>query len=359
MEEIVRLTADLIRFQTTRSRPQEIHRCADFIEEYLKRHKIAYRRLHHGTTPSLLVTPQEGRAPVLLLSHFDVVEGADELFRPVEQDGNLYGRGALDDKYAVALSLVLLKNCLERLREKGMSQKDLPFGILLTGDEEVGGSDGAYRGLSMVDTEFCIVLDGGSVNEIITHEKGVLFLKLVSHGRSAHGSRPWLGENAAEKLIRDYLRLKTFFKQTDHEIWYRTITLSGLHAGGSINQVPDYAEATLDIRFTEQDNAELLLAEMRGVIDGQIEVLLNEPMFIAGSSKYLDLLLEIAPEASTCVEHGSSDARYLSLYHIHGIVWGAEGDDSHHSPTEHVTISSIELLYERLFRFVTRIAKVQ
>ncbi|MCK7511835.1 MAG: hypothetical protein MZV70_52510 [Desulfobacterales bacterium] len=38
----------------------------------------------------------------------------------------------------------------------------------------------------------------------MTKEKGIVRLKLVGRGKTAHGARPWLGENAIENLIADY-----------------------------------------------------------------------------------------------------------------------------------------------------------
>ena len=202
MDEIVRLTKDLIRFKSTYDNPEEINRCANFIEDYLKKHGIGYRRLNYENIPSVLVAPQGKSVPVILMSHIDVVEAPEELFEPYEKDGMLYGRGSLDDKYAVALSLVLLKENLHRLQKQGGGQNDLPFGILITGDEEVGGANGALKALTRVEADFCIALDGGGVETIIIKEKGIVHLKLISRGESAHAARPWLGTNSAFDVSR-------------------------------------------------------------------------------------------------------------------------------------------------------------
>jgi len=114
MREIIDLTKDLMRFQTVHSKPQEIKRWAAFIENYLRTCGVVYNRFDYENTPSILVLPQNGFAPVLLMSHIDVVDAPAELFQPLEKDHKIYGRGSLDDKYAVALSLVLLKNPLQR-----------------------------------------------------------------------------------------------------------------------------------------------------------------------------------------------------------------------------------------------------
>ena len=75
MEEIVALTQDLIRFKTTQSEPDEIQRCISFIEAYLNKCGAKYRRLDYNRTPSIIVRPENNVAPILLMSHIDVVDG--------------------------------------------------------------------------------------------------------------------------------------------------------------------------------------------------------------------------------------------------------------------------------------------
>jgi succinyl-diaminopimelate desuccinylase len=358
MEEILRLTKELIRFRSTAANLDEINRCADFIESYLKKCRIEYQRLDYRHTPSILVAPQKDTVPVMLMSHMDVVEGPDELFEPYEKDGRLYGRGSIDDKYAVALSLVMLKENLLRLQKQGSSQSDLPFGILVTGDEEIGSANGAKKILPQVKADFCITLDGGGVDKIVIKEKGIVHLKLIARGKSGHAARPWLGLNAIENLIADYQILRTYFEATTPDHWHRTLNFSRVHAGKSINQVPDYAEAVFDIRYTENDDVEALVTKIQDDIQGQIIVEKKEPMFVGGDSPYLDLLLDIAKDTRVGCEHGASDARFLSRSETKGIVWGADGDMSQHSATEHINIDSLARLYELLDRFMQKVPEI-
>ena len=357
MEEIIRLTSDLIRFKTTHSHPEEIHRCIDFIQTYLEGHGIEYRRLDHNNVPSILVAPEHRSIPVLLMSHIDVVEGPDELFEPRVEEGNLYGRGSIDDKYAAALSLVLLKENRIRLQQQGGSQEDLPFGVLITGDEEVGGASGARHALSRIKTEFCIALDGGNLDKIVVKEKGILHLKLIARGKSAHGARPWLGENAIENLIADYHILRSFFEESAPDHWHRSLNFSRIQAGKSVNQVPDRAEAVFDIRYTENDDVDELVQQIRAGIRGQVQVEKKEPLFQSGQSPYLDRLLAMRPQTVTGFEHGASDARYLSQYGMNGIVWGAEGEMSQHTSDEHLVIESVIELYDVLDRYMRALAQ--
>jgi succinyl-diaminopimelate desuccinylase len=354
MEEIITLTKDLIGFKTMHSQPDEIQRCMAFIEVYLKKCGAGYQRLDHDNIPSIIVMPQNNVAPILLMSHIDVVDGPDELFNPQIKDNALHGRGSIDDKYAAALSLVLVKNHLKQLSENSKTQNDLPFGVLITADEEIGGANGARKALEKIKAEFCIALDGGSLQKIVIKEKGAIKLKLVARGKTAHGARPWRGENAIENLINDFQVLKTNFELSAPEHWHRTLNFSRIQAGKASNQVPDYAEALFDIRYTENDDMEKIFQSIQDKIKGELVVEKKEPLFEGGDSPYLDLLLEIAEDSEVGFEHGASDARFLSAHGIKGIVWGANGDMSQHSADEHVNIDSVFKLYNLLDAFINQ-----
>jgi len=355
-EEIIRLTQDLIRFKSTHSNPREIKQCVEFIEKYLNKHHVNYKRLVYGNTPSVLILPhlQTGFAPVLLMSHIDVVDAPADLFNPSIQDAKLYGRGSLDDKYAVALSLVLVTKHLQQLQQQNKNQADLPFGVLITSDEETGGFNGAKKLLQQIKTDFCIVLDGGNIGKIVVKEKGRVRMKLVSRikaNRDLH-SRP--EENAVDNMIEDYIKLKTFFVKSAPEHRHRSVDFRNIRLEKSLQHVPKYAEAFLDIRYTENDNMEGLLDWMQRELQGEVVVECIEPLFPEGESSYLNLLLEIAEQARIGFEDGSNDARFLPINGINGIIYGADGNQSQHSLTEHVDIESICKLHDILDAFVIR-----
>jgi succinyl-diaminopimelate desuccinylase len=352
MQPVVDLTKDLIRFKSVHSRPEEILKCMAFMERYLAAQGVGFRRIEHNGVPTLLVLRPDGYAPVLLMSHVDVVDAPDALFEPREVDGKLFGRGSIDDKYAAALSLVLVKDHLHKLRAQGRTQADLPFGVLISGDEETGGHDGAQAALRQLKTDFAVALDGGHLAKIVVKEKGIIRLRLVARGRTAHGARPWLGENAIEKLIADYLALKTHFELTAPDHWHRTLNFSRIQAGKAVNQVPDYAEALFDIRYTENDDMAAVVEAIRGEIKGEVEVVEREPLFQGGDSPFLDRLRQAAGNPELGCEHGASDARFLSEFGIPGIVWGADGDNSAHSVDEHVNLDSLERLHRTLDGFL-------
>ncbi len=358
-DEFVALTSRLISIKSTADRPDELNRCADVICDWLREHSIHFQRLSNDGLPSILVGNKQADAKVLLLAHFDVVDAAADLFRPEVQGNILRGRGSIDDKYAVALGLLLFREHLAELRRAGKGQEALPFMLLFTGDEETGGTRGAGFAVNQILPRFCIALDGGSPTEIITRQKGVLRLRLTAGGRSAHGARPWLGENAAVRLIRDCLTVEKIFADLVPEDaapasshWHPTCNLGLLRAGRVINQVPDEAVADFDIRFTEDDSADGLAEAVRLAVGSQVEVRALIPPLRGLDSPLLPRLLVHAPAAATGRGHGASDAQFFSERGIPCVVWGAEGDNSQHGPDEHLLIDSALQIYRHLDAFL-------
>ncbi|MFW2365835.1 MAG: M20 family metallopeptidase [Desulforhopalus sp.] len=356
-QEILELTKKLISYPSTNSRPEEIHNCAVFIEQWLDRYNIPYQRTDEGRTPSINVLPKPGYAPVLLMTHFDVVESDDPaLFIPVERDNRLFGRGAIDDKYGVALSLVLLREHLRQSQKDGHQMNSLNFGLLMTGDEETGGANGAKKASDSITTDFFLVLDGGNPGLIVTKEKGVISLELNAMGIAAHAARPWLGKSAFDILLEDYTRISTLFPAASDDPWHRTMVLTKCKAGnGSSNIVPAKASAMLDIRYTENDDADFLVSQIESMVKSDLTVHAKEPVFMSGPSTYLDLLVDHSDGAAVGFEHGASDARYFSSKNIPGAIWGADGEMSQHTSDEHIVISSLYRFYDRLDSYLNNL----
>ncbi|VVS92244.1 hypothetical protein [Desulfoluna spongiiphila] len=85
MNEMVPLLKRLIQFCSVADRPDEITACADFIQGWLTEAGLSVNRMDVHGTPSLWVTPETDRAPVLFMAHFDVVPAGEDLFAPHEE----------------------------------------------------------------------------------------------------------------------------------------------------------------------------------------------------------------------------------------------------------------------------------
>lgn len=153
-----------------------------------------------GSDPSL--------DPILLMGHYDVVpiDSTDidnweqEPFSGRVQDGYVWGRGALDNKFTV---MALMETAEYLIAEGYQPQRSIYFAF--GHDEEVGGEEGA-RAVSRYFQDNGIFLqtvvdEGGAVIDgalpldrpvalIGIAEKGYLSLELVAKSEGGHSSRP-------------------------------------------------------------------------------------------------------------------------------------------------------------------------
>ena len=347
-DELTSLTCELIRIPSTQSRPAEISRCADFIEEWFSRHGLPFSRTANQGVPIFTALPGSTPCPMLLMSHFDVVEGKTEQFVPQIRDGRLFGRGAIDDKYAVPPSSILYREACNRFKQQGIPLSSLPLGLLITGDEEAGGHNGAGHVAEYLHPGYFLALDGGHPERIIIREKGIIALTLTARGKGSHAARPWLGDSGFDRLVNDYQQMKALFSASAPDHWHPTMVLSNCHSGsGATNVVPDLATATFDIRYTEKDDPRQLVAAIGELIESEMDVSYIEPVFDGGNSPVTQLLAELSG-ASLSVEHGASDARFFSQKGISGAVWGADGEMSQHSDHEHLVLDSMFQVYDVL-----------
>jgi len=192
---------------------------------------------------------------------------------------------------------------------------------------------------------------------IVTKEKGILRLRLEATGKAVHAARPWLGKNAFDLLLKDYLAVKSLFTEESPDHWHKTVALTRCEAGnGSPNIVPGRAEAILDIRYSENDDPDQIYAAIQGVISGRVSVYNRADVFLGGESPYFSRLQKHAPGAVFGFEHGSSDARFLSARNIPGAIWGASGEMSQHTEEEHIVLDSLYLLFDCLNGFLEETA---
>ncbi len=103
----------------------------------------------------------EDKDELMIMAHTDTVrigDVSDWKSAPLSgeiRDGKIFGRGACDDKYAIATALFIMK----LLKENGfMPKRNLVFGAYC--DEEYGGSHGALSTVLKYPTERIVSMDG-------------------------------------------------------------------------------------------------------------------------------------------------------------------------------------------------------
>jgi acetylornithine deacetylase/succinyl-diaminopimelate desuccinylase-like protein len=208
--EVVRLASDLIAIDTTNAGGAERgpgeRRAAEYVAAALA--EVGYEPVYLEGAPGrgnvVARLPGAGGDPLLVHGHLDVVP-ADPAgwtvhpFAGEVRDGYLWGRGAVDMKGMVAMTLAVARALR---RERVTPPRELVFAFLA--DEEAGGTYGArylvehHRGLFDGVTEalgevggFPVHLgDGRRAYLVQTAEKGAMWLRLTAHGPAGHGAIP-------------------------------------------------------------------------------------------------------------------------------------------------------------------------
>lgn len=137
---------DLLRIPSVSTLPEhaaDCRRAADFVAAELKRIGMQNVALKETTGHPLVYADwlnAPGKPTVLVYGHYDVqpAEPLDEWhtppFEPTERNGNLYARGAVDDKGQVWAQIKALESLLAATGKLPINVR-----VLLEGEEEVGG----------------------------------------------------------------------------------------------------------------------------------------------------------------------------------------------------------------------------
>jgi len=312
--------------------------------------ELLKRKFSADGIPSVVYQPAPGRGVIaarlrgtgkyrkslVLLSHMDVVpaDAKDwqlDPFSGTVKNGELWGRGALDDKGPGVVELMAL---LAIKRTGVLLDRDILF--LATGDEETGGKLGAGwvvdNQRSLVAEAGYLLNEGGEVRvepdghkfyEVSITEKSPLWIRLTATGPVGHASTP-PDQTAVTRLIRALNKLVSYQPPikieplVDREFRRRgalshrgnaprdlrkalkdsafakqflsvpaqaamvrdTVTPTVLRASEKINVIPSSANAEIDCRLLPGEDPKSFLQTIRELIGDdnvKIEVILNFP----------------------------------------------------------------------------------
>jgi acetylornithine deacetylase/succinyl-diaminopimelate desuccinylase-like protein len=204
-----------------------------------------------------------GKPRVLFAPHTDTVSVAGMTIDPFGaeiRDGRLWGRGASDTKGSMASMLWALSEMRERLPQ--LSHEIWFAGLM---GEEV--SQHGSRALAAEEHfDFVIAGEPTGLNAVYTH-KGSAFVNLRTHGRSAHGARPELGENAIEKMLDVLAYFRGEFatecaSHSDPVLGASTLSIGTIRGGSKTNIIPDSCEASVDWRIVPSQYRPTIIEEL-------------------------------------------------------------------------------------------------
>ena len=349
-----KLLLDLLKIPSVSSDIEQLYKIIDYVENYFKNTNAIIERFEFNSKPSIVVKNFEWKkADIVLSGHLDVVPTSEEnQFEIVEKDGKIYARWAGDMKSGDTIMIKLMKDLLKQ------NFKWKKISLILTTDEEIWGFDGVEKLVNLwYIWDFVLIPDSGSLERIIYAEKWILHLDLSFFWKSCHASRPWLGENAIDNMIRFYSLIKNFlenkkkiYNSKDH--WWNTVSLNVVNGWKATNVIPDKVNAKIDIRFTEEINKNDLL----NIVNKFLKVtnwknnnkLVWDLLYTDPYNSFIQKYFNIAKKYINWVildkEHWGSDGRFFSaawcvvLLHRPG-CWNL------HWKKEYVVLKDLEIIY--------------
>jgi len=273
LEATTAILAELAAFDTT-TRNSNLP-LIDWVEAYLARHGVAAERVPDATgqKANLWATIGPADRPGYILSgHTDVVpvDGQDwpsDPFRLRAADGRLYGRGSCDMKGFLAC-------CLAAVPALAAADLARPIHLAFSYDEEVGclGVRGLIERLNALAVKplGCFVGEPTGMAVVIAH-KGKRSLKAVVTGRSCHSSLAPEGVNAVDYAALLAVEVRRIGQELargpaddSYDVPFSTAHTGILEGGTALNIVPDRAELVFEFRVLPDQDADALVARVRG-----------------------------------------------------------------------------------------------
>lgn len=294
-----------------------------------------------------------GEARIVLLGHTDTVYPAGTAAaRPLRVEGDrAYGPGVSDMKGCL-LSAIYAVEALLHLEYRDFAE----IRLLCVSDEEIDARHSeALLAQVLQGSDVVLVLENaGEQGNIVSARKGLTRYKLSARGRAAHaGSDFEKGCNAIAELSH---QIAQFYRCNG---WLEGVTINpGVISGGiAVNVVPDYAEASFDVRFLQRADRLALEERWRELMQKQLvpEVELS----LEAISLYKEQPMTVTPESLRLVEAarrigkllgievdhelrgGGSDSSYASRWGLPVIDGLGPLGGLDHSPDEYLRLDSV------------------
>ncbi len=182
----------------------------------------------NGIRPNLIAR-YKGKNPsktIWFMAHLDIVPPGEaklwksDPYKMEVQGRNLVGRGVEDNQQAIVSSIMVVKAMMEL-----DYRPEYDIALLFCADEETGSGFGAdyisekHPEVFGKEDMFFVPDSGtedGSMIEVA--EKSIMWMKVITHGRQCHASRPSLGINAfraASELVVKFQKLYKKFPKKD------------------------------------------------------------------------------------------------------------------------------------------------
>ncbi len=334
---VVDFLRELVRFPSLSLEEESV---ATYVASYVEDAGLTVHRYQNNIWFGL----GTGRRRLLLASHLDVVPPSAghpyDPFDPVIDKDCIFGRGSVDAKgCGAAMTTALLQ-----LYKEGYYPAEGTVMVALTACEESHPELNGLRQIRPRLPRLSAALVGEPTNITpVVAQKGLLVLKAIARGRSAHAARAALGDNAILKAARDIQLLTEYsFEGEDPVLGLPTLEVTTIHGGTANNVVPDTCTFEIDIRSTPAYTHRGIVKNLRAQLESEVAVHSQRiiPVSTAINEDIVQACLTAIRGSEPLGSPTASDWIYLS--DVPAVKIGPGSSALSHTAMEHMPISELE-----------------
>lgn len=264
---LIKFTQDIIRIKSITCEEKEV---ALFIKE--KMIELGYDDVIIDKLGNVIGVIGNGETKVMYDSHIDTVTVNDEdewkygAFSGEIVDGNIYGRGTVDMKSAVAAT-VYAGYAIKKL---GLDKGKTIYISTSVMEEDYDGQALLYLCKENdIYPDYVIICEPSSMNLALGH-RGRALIKINTTGVSAHGSAPEKGDNAVYKMNEIIKRVEKLGQEfISREGEKGSVALTKIESGAvSLNAIPPTCSIYLDRRLIIGEDKQFIAKEIEKLIEG-------------------------------------------------------------------------------------------
>ena len=303
------------------------------------------------------VGSDDANAPTLLFgSHLDVVPAAKEHwqtdpFSPVEKDGRIIGRGAVD---------MLGGLCAAAMALVDLSKQPLSGRVIFaaTAGEETD-SGGVKRFIkqyqSQINNPIGTIITEPTRMKILRAHRGILWLKVQTFGKTAHGSTPQAGINAILKMNALLNRFQRW--EIPHQphplLGGCSMSINCIAGGSATNIVPDHCSVEIDIRTLPGQDYSVVIDDLQSICGDlrktdpdfktQISIIRAvDALETPAESPFVKAVCKATGIAETQAIGFTTDGPYFERLNAPVLIFGPGDGSLCHKPDEYIEIESLE-----------------
>ena len=351
------------------------YQTAEILREYFEKAGIRSELDGWDKTRANLVATigkDDPSVPTLLFGvHLDVVPASPanwdtNPFEAVEKEGKIYGRGACDMQGGICAAA----GALAEIAQSCVELKGRIIFAATAGEET--DSCGVERFIEQYKEKITrpigIIISEPTGLEIFRAHRGILWLKIKTQGKTAHGSMPHLGINAVLKANALLNRLKDYtIPHTPHNLLGGcSMSINRIAGGSATNIVPESCTVELDIRTLPGQNKDDIIKNLRSICNELHE---SDPDFKADISiiRAVDAIETDANDSfikAVCAATGidktsavgfTTDGPHFQKLNAPVIIFGPGDGTLCHKPNEYIEITQMQQAKEYYKKLISDI----